>query len=64
MGKLTPPWSEMIGRFAGAVLAGRASPSSGVVVKVSTNGGNGQPERENKWTQEVLRSSKRNELVV
>ena len=54
----------MIGRFAGAVLAGRASTSSGVVVKVSTNGGNGQPERENKWTQEVLRSSKRNELVV
>lgn len=54
----------MIGRFAGAVLAGRASLSSGVVVKVSTNGGNGQPEREKEWTQNVLRPSKRNESII
>jgi hypothetical protein len=45
---------EVIGRLAGAVLAGRASMSAGVVVKVSTNGDNGQPERENEWAEQII----------
>jgi hypothetical protein len=43
-------WSEVIGRSAGAVLAGRVATSSDVAVKVSANGGNRQSERENEGT--------------
>lgn len=54
----------MIGRLVGAVLAGRALTSAGVVVKVSTNGGNGQPERENKWAEQIIQLCKRNESIL